>query len=399
MPVYRYKASKLDGKIVHGEMQAANRPALREQLQSQKLYLSSCAEQETAAPGGKLDARLLSEFCRELGTMLGAGVPLVRALNIMYKRDISKKAKDVYQKLYRSLKQGSMLSEAMEAQPGVFPELLISMYRASEASGQMEQTSAKMAQHYEKSYRLKKKVRSAMIYPCLLMGVTVVVLLAVFLLILPRFFQLFEDMNAELPGITSFMLNLSKGLQSNWLVLLIAVLVLVLVLRLVLRIPKVRLARDRIRLKIPMVGKLLKIIYTARFARTLSSCYASGISIISALRNARDTIGNDYISSQFTELISDVRNGKSLSDAIGCVDGFDSKLAASIMIGEETGKLYEMLESTADAFDYDADIALSQLVAILEPVMIVIMAVIIGLVIISVMLPLTTLYNAIGMSA
>ena len=145
-------------------------------------------------------------------------------------------------------------------------------------------------------------------------------------------------------------------------------LLLVLVGRLLLRVPIVRLARDRMRIKLPVVGKLLKIIYTARFARTLSSCYASGISIIASLKNARDTVGNAYIASQFDGVMTDVRSGKSLSSAIKRVDGFDSKLAASIQIGEETGKLYDMLENMADAFDYDADTALSRLVALTPPI-------------------------------
>lgn len=399
VPVYRYTAARLNGKSVKGEMQAANKPALREQLQNQELYLSTCTEKSDDKQVKKLSAKELSDFCRELGTMLGAGIPLVRAINIMAKRDIPDKVKDVYLMLYKDLKQGAMLSEAMEKHPGVFPDLLISMYRASEASGQMELTSAKMAEHYEKSHRLSKKVSSAMTYPIILACVTLVVLLAVFLYILPKFFTLFDQMNAELPGITKFMLNLSGFLQKDWFYVLIGILVLALIFKVLLQIPKVRLLRDRSLLKIPVAGKLLKIIYTARFARTLASCYASGISIIASLRNARDTIGNSYIESQFGSLMQDVRAGQSLSGAIKKVDGFDSKLAASIQIGEETGKLYDMLESMAESFDYDADMALTKLVAMVEPLMIVIMALVIGLVIISVILPMTTLYDAIGMTA
>ena len=380
-------------------MQAANKPALREQLQAQELYLSTCSEQDDQKQTKRLNAKQLGEFCRELGTLLGAGIPLVRAINIMARRDIPQRVKDVYLTLYRALKQGSMLSEAMEKQTGVFPDLLISMYRASEASGQMELTSAKMAAHYEKSYRLSKKVRSAMTYPIILAVVTVIVLLAVFLFILPKFFDLFSQMNAELPGITQFMLNLSVFLKNDWLYVLIGVLAVALIFKALMQIPRLRLMRDKGYLHLPVAGKLLKIIYTARFARTLASCYASGISIIASLKNSRDTVGNTYIESQFTELINDVRSGKPLSAAIKKVDGFDTKLSASIEIGEETGKLYDMLESMADAFDYDADIALSRLVSLLEPVMIVLMAVIIGFVIVSVMLPMTTLYDAIGMSA
>ncbi len=389
----------MNGRSVRGEMQAPNELALRQQLQEQRLYLSAYKEAAGAKAAQKLNAKQLSEFCRELGAMLGAGVPLVRALYIMYKRDIPEKVRAVYQQLYHSLKQGAMLSEAMEAQPGVFPELLRSMYRASEANGQMELTSMKMAAHYDKAYKLNKKVRSSMTYPIILLVVTFAVLLVVFLVVLPTFFQLFEDLDTELPGITQFMLNFSVFLKNNWMWLIIGALLLVLIFRLLFQVPSVKLVRDHARLKTPVSGKLFKIIYTARFARTLASCYASGISITASLKNARDTIGNSYIESQFVALIASVRGGAPLSGAIAKIEGFDSKLAASIQIGEETGRLYDMLESTADAFDYDADIALTRLVAILEPLMIVLMAVVVGFVIVSVMLPMLSLYDTIGMMA
>ena len=398
MPLYRYKASDLDGKTVRGELQAQDKHALAERLQEQKLFLTECAEKKDKSEFKRLNAKQLSEFSRELGMLLGAGVPLVRALNIMGKRDLPDAIKDVYTELYRSLRQGSMLSQAMEAMPGVFPELLMSMLRASEESGAMEQTCIKMAEHYTKSYKLNKKVKSAMTYPVILLIVTTLVVLAVFLFILPTFFQVFDSLDAELPGITQFMLNISTLLRDHWLILGIGVLVVILVIQILLQIPAVKLVRDRLRLKLPVIGKLLKIIYTARFARTLASCYASGVSIVSSLRNARDTIGNTYIMSQFPTVLTDVRNGKALSAAIKRVDGFDSKLSASVQIGEETGKLYDMLESTADTFDYEADIATERLTAVLEPVLIVIMALIIGTIIISVMLPMTALYDSIGMT-
>ena len=328
--------------------------------------------------------------------MLGAGVPLVRALAIMSRRDIKADVQKVYTGLYKSLKQGSMLSEAMTQQTNVFPDLLVSMIRASEASGAMDQTALKMAEHYDKTYRLNKKVRSALTYPILLGCITVIVLLVVFLVVLPKFFELFDTFSAELPGITQFLLNFSVFLQNYWMWVLVGILLLVLLLRMVMRIPKVRIASDRAKLRMPGVGKLLKIIYTARFARTFSSCYASGISIISALSNTRDTVGNAYIAAQFPAMIRDVRAGKSLSSAIKGVDGFDSKLAATVQIGEETGKLYEMLTAMADAFDYDSELALAQLTTMIEPVMIVVMALVIGTVIVAVMLPMTQLYDAIG---
>ncbi len=396
MPLYQYKASRLDGKLVRGQAQAISEAALHEQLSAQSLYLLESYEKESVKSLKRLSAQQLSDFCRELGAMLGAGVPLIRALSIMADRDIKTNVKEIYNSVYRELKRGCMLSEAMRAQEGAFPDLLISMLRASEASGQMDVTCKKMAEHYSKSNRLNKKVRSALTYPIVLCVVTLCVVLLVFLVVLPKFFQMFESMNAELPGITRFMLGFSRFLKDDWLWLVIGVLALVLIGQILMRIPPVRIARDRILLRVPIAGKLLRTIYTARFARTLSSCYSSGISIVNALLNTRDTVGNAYIASQFPRLISDVRSGRALSEAVRAVRGFDSKLSGSILIGEETGRLYDMLESTAEDFDYESEMALGRLVALVEPVMIIVLAVVIGTIMISVILPLTTLYGAIG---
>jgi len=398
VPLYRYRAAKLDGKKVRGEIQAQDQVVLQELLLDKELFLTACEEVPKKLAGKALGAKQLADFCRELGMMLSTGVPLTRALSIMSRRDIKQETKSLYTDLHRQLRQGAMLSEAM-MQQGTFPDLLVSMISASEASGSMDKTAIKMADHYDKSYRLSRKIRSAMTYPIILGTITVIVLLVVFLMVLPRFFDLFDSLDTELPQITKFMLNLSIFLRDNGIWTIICAFLVVLGFRLLRNVPSVKVSFDRLKLRLPVVGKLLKTIYTARFARTFSSCYASGISIISALNNTRNTVGNTYIAEQFTEMIRNVREGKPLSVALQAVDGFDVKLAASILIGEETGRLYDMLEATADAFDYDAEIALARLTALIEPVMIVLMALIIGTVVMSVMLPMTTLYDAIGASA
>ena len=396
MPLYEYSAAKINGRSIRGKKQAGNFAELRAQLEEDGLYLVNYKEADKGEQGKQLKAKQLSEFCRELGMMIGSGVPLIKAVNVMIRRDVHPKMKKVYTKLHQGLQRGLMLSEAMEEQGKTFPELLINMYKASEASGGMEETSRKMAQHYEKSYKLKQKVRSAMIYPIILVIVTFIVLMVVFLLLLPKFFTLFEQFDSQIPAITMFMINLSHGLQDNWLYVLIAVLMVIAAFRAFMQLDKVKTKVHKFYLKTPKIGKLLRTIYTARFARTLCSCYSSGISMISALENTRDTVGNKYIASQFENMINDVRNGENLSLAISKVKGLDPKLAASVMIGEETGRLDQMLDDTADSFDFEADIALQKLTATVEPLLIVVMAVVIGSVMISVILPLPTLYNSVG---
>ena len=201
-----------------------------------------------------------------------------------------------------------------------------------------------------------------------------------------------------MPGITQFMLNLSNGMRQNWIWVLIGILLAVLLVQTVIRIPVVKMRLHRWKVHFPGIGRLMRIIYTARFAESLSSLYASGISIMNALQNARSTVGNVYIEAQFPEAIRAVRSGESLSGALSKIDGFDSKLAASVQIGEETGQLDDMLSATADNFDYEAEMAISRLTALVEPCLIIILAVVIGSIIISVMLPLLSLYDTIGAS-
>ena len=393
MPNYRYRASTMEGKTVRGERPALTERALRDSLSAEGLILLSSAAAESEQAGGRLKTTEIADFCRQLAAMLSAGVPLVRAMNILIKRDLKPRVRAVYTALYGSLQAGVPLSEAMELQGG-FPPLLVSAFRASEASGHMDNTAKQMAVHYEKEPRINGKIRSASFYPIFLLCLTVVIVAVIFNYILPKFFSIFEGM--ELPGLTQFVLNMSNAFSAYGLFILIGTLLFILLLSFVFRQKDVRRALDHFKLRIPYIGRLLRIIYTSRFARTLSSLYSSGLTILGALQNTRDTVGNAYIASQFDALITDVRNGSSLSAAIAKVDGFDIKLAATINVGEESGNLEYMLTSMADSFDFESEQALDKLTSLIGPVLIIFMAIIIGTIIISVMLPLISLYDTIG---
>lgn len=323
--------------------------------------------------------------------MLSSGIPLVRAIRIMIDRCDKPKLRAIYERIYIALQQGQTLSDAMTRETRAFPELLINMIRAGEASGTLEQTTMKMAQHYDKEHRLNNKIKSATTYPIILLVLLVLVVIAIFTFVLPQFFTLFTDI--ELPAITKVVMAISHFVTQYWMFLLIGVLVLIAVWSAALRTEKVRLAYDRFKLRIPRIGKLLRIIYTARFSRTLSSLYSSGLTMTTALPIAAKTLGNAYIARQFHAAITRVRNGEMLSAAIESIDGFDSKLAETIYIGEETGRLDDMLNSVADSFDYDSEMATQKLVTYIEPIMIIFMAVVIGFVMVSVILPIYTLYT------
>lgn len=398
MPKYQYTAKDAAGKKKKGQLMAADEAALYELLRGENLFLISCRlAQKEKKNTYRLTSRQLSEFCRQLGTLLGAGVPLVRALNLMQAEEtIKPKQKAIYENMIRSVRRGNSFADTMKDQGDAFPELLINMFRAAQESGRMDQTALRMAEHYQKEYRLSAKIKSATLYPKILCGVIVVVVMILFCYIMPKFMDVFA--NLELPAVTVALMAASGFMKRNWLWVLFGIVVLYVIAKAVLELPKIRLEVDRIKLKIPKIGILIQTIYTARFARTLCSLYTSGLPIVTALKVSKDTIGNRYLESQFDETIAMVRRGESLSDALAHIDGFHKKLAGNVAIGEETGSLDTMLISAADNFEYESEQAISRLISFLEPAMIIVMAVIVGMIMIAVMLPLLNMYAEIEAS-
>ncbi len=397
MPKYKYKAKNENGKVVRGTMEAADEKALYQFLKSEGKYLVSSVDAEGDKKSqGKIKTKVLIDFCRQLGALLDAGVTLVRALNIIAEEEgLDPRYRMIYLSVLALIRQGVPLSEAMEQQGNAFPILLISMIRSAEANGNIDQTAKRMANHYEKERKLNGKVTSAMIYPVILSILLVIVIIFVLTYMVPQFDDIFSSMES-LPLPTVILLGISDGLKNHWLAVIITVAVVVIGFRLLLRIPAVKLTMDKIKLKLPIIGKLLRRIYTARFARTLSSLYGSGLPIVTALQIGKSTIGNLYIESQFDAVIAKVRAGEALSSSLSEIDGFIKKLSSTILVGEETGSLDDMLDSTAESLDYEAEKALEKMVSLLEPVLIIIMGLVIGFVVVAVILPVYQSYSTIG---
>lgn len=396
MPKYEYTALNLQNKRMKGTLDARGDAELRKLLRTQELVLLKAKPLEDTQTRYRLKSAEVSEFSRQLSSMLQSGITVVRALEIIKDRDMKPPIGSIYQRMHKEVQMGCTLSEAMRTQGRAFPELLVNMYMSGEASGQLERAADKMATHYDKENRLNGKVKTAMTYPAILAVVTLVVIMLLFTIILPQFFTVFADMGTELPPVTKLLVGVSHFLQNQWYMALLFLAAVVVFVRLMLRNDGIALKVDRMKLRLPIAGKLLKVIYTARFARTLSSLYSSGLSMLQALEIAGTIIGNKYIAHQFASSITNVRNGDPLSEAIARIDGFDKKVATTILIGEESGRLDAMLESVAEGYDYEADVATSRLVQLIEPIMLVLMALIVGTVMFSVIMPLLSLYQNIG---
>ncbi len=398
MPNFRYTAKSMEGKIQRGTMEAAGEGVLQQMLKEQGLYLIEAKDAAAVKKHKKLNARQLSEFSKELSTLLASGVSIVRALEIIAEEDgISPVTKALYLDILAELKRGLSLSEAMEMKQ-CFPELMLGMIRSGEGSGNIDAVMNRLALHYERENRLKQQVQSAMTYPMVLLVMSILVVILIVTFILPQFEELFAEMES-LPVVTEILMGISDFLVTQWYVALLVIFLLFIILRTVGKIYKVRRTIDYIKVHMPVAGKLNKVIYTARFSRTLSSLYSSGMPIASALQTAGGTVGNVYVEEQFDKVISMVRSGIPLSQALREVDGFLRKLSSTIMVGEESGRLDAMLDSIAMTMEEEAEAATKRLVTLLEPILICIMALVVGFIIIAVMLPIYESYGAIEGSA
>lgn len=397
MPSYQYTAKNEKGKTVRGTAAAPSPEALYAQLRTEGLYLMDQRE----AGAGKRSVRPLktaqvADFCRSLGTLLAAGVPLVRAFAILGEEEgLDPKAKAVYEAVRTELRKGVPLSDAMEAQAPAFPALLVAMLRSAESTGSIDKAYLRMANHYEKEHKLDQEVGNSLMYPAILGVLIVVVLLILMGYVVPQFEEMFAQMET-LPLPTVILLGISDFLKSHWLLVALGAAVLTVGVRSLFLVPEVRLQWDRFILHAPVVGKLNRKICTARFARTLSNLYSSGVPIVMALQSGQQTVGNRWIASQFDGVLTSVRAGHPLSESLKEVDGFERKLSSTVMVGEETGKLDSMLATTSETMDYEAEMATKKLMTLIEPVMIVVMAVIVAFVIIAVILPIYLSYGTIG---
>lgn len=396
MAEFRYTGRTAEGKTVKGKLIANDEAELQNRLHEQNIYLISAKQHDTTKRAKQFKPQVLSDFARQMGTLLAAGVTLVRALNIIANGEAVKpKEKVVYQELLRQLRQGTALSDAMENLNGVFPSLMIYMYRSAESSGNIDKVSLQLATHYEKSYKLQSKVSSSLTYPKLLVVMIIGVVIIMVKLILPKFADLFAAMD-QLPLATRILMGLSGFVENHWKLLIIIIAAAAVLIRSSLMIPAVRMVWDRVKIKAPMFGKLNMTVYTSRFARTLSSLYSAGIPIVSSLQIARKTIGNEYIDRQFDKVIPFVRAGNNLSDGVDSVDGFVRKLTDNIRVGEETGSLDSMLASSADIMEYDADLAIGKMVTIIEPMMLIVMGGIVAFVLLAVFSALMGSYGSLA---
>ncbi len=393
MPKFKYKALNLEGYMVRGQEEAENRQDLYAKLRNHQLFLVKAHEViKTQKERKSLPLKELAVFCRELGTMLDSGMDILSVLDVLVESAEKKEQKDLLNTIIQNLHTGMLLSDALEMQGKTFPGVMIYMVKAGEASGRLSEVMLNLAQRFEKENKIEKKIKTAMIYPSILTGVSVIVVIAIFTIIMPTFQDVFE--NVELPTITKWIMFSSNWFIEHLVFVIVGVIVLCGVIAVGMKTPQFQEGWSKIKLRLPKVGRFTRIIYTSRFARSLGMLYASGVNIITAVELSASTLNNVYLEKQMVQVAQDLREGKYLSTAMQKVEGLDYKLIRGISVGEESGKLDNILSRLSDEYDEDAMQAVNRLLALMEPLLIIVLGIVVMIIVVSVLLPIYSMYSS-----
>ncbi len=380
MPSYAYTAKDAVGNVRQGNMYAENEQEFRAKIREKGLYVSDFKERRTDVKTVKKFKTKDLAFCtRQLAAMLTSGLTLVKALDILCKEQESEAARNVWRDVYENVQKGESFSDALEVHGGVFPTLFSAMVGAGEASGSLDVIMQRLSDYYANQNKISNTIKSAMIYPIILVVLTIAVVIGVFVFIMPTFTDLYEDEN-QMPMLTKAMVNIGNFLVSYWYIVISLTAALIFAFIYGMKVPSFRLKWDRFIIKGPGFGKLVVKIYTARFAQTMASLYSSGLPMVECLKRSSDTLNNSYISLKFRDIIDEVKSGETLSSSVQRADIFDSMFCSIIFVGEEAGALDDILAKTAAYYDEEADSAVKRLCAMLEPVMLIVLGVVIGLV-------------------
>lgn len=396
MKKFKYKAMKNDGTKTTGEYEANSRDDVMEMITSNGYYplkVEEVIESATININRKIKVKEISIFCRQMYTMLDAGVPLINALNLMSTQVTNKHLVEIVKELEEDVRKGEMLSNSMRKFPEAFPTLLTSMVESGEASGNLDEMFLRMSTHFEKENKINNKVKAAMIYPIILAIVGVVALIVVMTFVMPTFVSLFDSSGAELPAATRFLIGLSS-FMSNHFIMVIGILIAIVVGIIVYSKTESGIYFfAKLKISFPLIKDLNRKMIVSRFTRTLSTLLASGVSLVESLPIVSAVLNNVIAEDEVLKIRERVVKGEGLSTPIEDCELFPPMLSSMVRIGEESGALDDMLNKTADFYDEEVEQAIQTLTSMLEPIMIIIMGLVIGFMVIALMLPLYGSYD------
>ncbi|HSW92316.1 MAG TPA: type II secretion system F family protein [Patescibacteria group bacterium] len=407
MPQFLYIATNSQNKSVSGTIEAADKSSVISTLTRQNLHPISVKESGAAKGGFSLDSLFgankvksddLVMFTRQLSAMVGAGVPLLRAISSLAEHTESPALKKVLTEVIKEVEDGAALGDALTKHPTVFSDVYVNMVRAGEAAGILDEILKRLAIQQEKNATIRKKVKSAMSYPTVLIFITIGAFFGLMLFVIPQIGKIVKDLggpDAQLPALTQAMLGISGFITSFWYLIFPAFGLGVFFIIRFIKTPKGRLVFHRIILKIPGIKTIIMKVAIARFARTFSALMGAGVAVLESLRVTAHAVGNGVYEQALLDAGELVKNGDQLSAVIEKNPLFPAIVSQMLSVGEETGQTDQVLVKVADFYEEEVDVAIDGISAIIEPIMIVVMGSMVGLIAASVMMPIAGLANQI----
>jgi type IV pilus assembly protein PilC len=348
--------------------------------------------------GGRVKSKVLTTFTRQLATLVDAGLPLLRGLRVLEKQERNPTLKNIIAELALSIEGGSTFSEGLAQHPKVFNRLFVNMVKAGELGGVLEVVLARLSEFMEKAQKIKGKVIAAMFYPCAVLVVATAILMILMVVVVPKFKEVFAGMleGAQLPAFTRLVLGISEAIKDHILYVLAGTIVVWIAFMLFIRTKVGRRVFDKVKLKAPVFGPVVTKVAISRFTRTLGTLISSGVPILQALTIVRETSGNVIVGSAVQAIHDSVKEGETITAPLEASKVFPPMVVSMVDVGEQTGALPEMLLKIADNYDEEVDNAVAAMTSLLEPIMIVFLAVIVGSIVIAMFLPLIALMNSVG---
>jgi general secretion pathway protein F len=404
MALYRYKAVTSAGEVVEGQFDVASNDEAVAKIQDAGNIPLEVREAAGGAGGrsfgglfrrSAMNATQVLQFTQQMSTLLGAGLPLDRALQIVLELPESEKARRVIERVRDTVRGGAPLSDGLEAESDVFSKLYVNMVRAGEIGGSLDATLSRLANYLERAKALKESVVNAMIYPAILIVMVFAALLVLLIFVVPQFVPMFKDMNVELPLITQIVLFVGLGLRDWWWLMAIGLVAFVVFMRRQLSDPASRLKFDAWLLRARVVGPLFSKLETARLARTLGTLLKNGVPLLTAMSIGRNVLGNAALAEAVEKATEEVKTGGGLAFSLSHSKRFPKLALQMISVGEESGALDEMLLKVADTFDVEAKNTVDRMLSALVPVMTVIMTGVVGFIMMAILVPIMSVSGSI----
>jgi type IV pilus assembly protein PilC len=400
MITFKYRVMNKEGEKIEGKYEANSKNEVISFISANGYYPLMIEEISSSTNidfkfNRKVKLKDLAIFCRQFYTMLTAWVPIITCLEILSAQIENKKLRNATRDIGQEVEKGEILSESMKKHTEIFPELLVSLIASGEASGNLDLIMLRMATHYEKDNKINNKIKNAFIYPIVLGIASIGAVVFILTYVMPTFIEIFNQTGTVLPWSTKFLLGISDGIKNNWIFIIIVIIMMVVGLKIFLKTESGLLIYGTLKLKLPILKKLNRMIVISRFTRTLSTLIASGITLVDSLEIVSTVVGNRAAEDALLKIKDDVMRGESLYSSMKESELFTEMLYAMVKIGEETGLLDDILNKTADFYDDELESIIQASVALLEPILIIVMGIVIGFMVGSIMLPMFDSYGQI----